>query len=42
LKEKYDIDIQQYNSQKADEQVANTERIQDLEDIVRELEEQNE
>ena len=27
LKEKYDVDIQQYNAQKADENAANTERI---------------
>ena len=41
LKQKYDTDILQFNSQKAEDQAANSERIQELEDIVKELEEQN-
>ena len=41
LKERYDTDILQFNSQKAEENAANSERIQELEDIVKELEEQN-
>lgn len=39
LKERYDTDILQFNSQKAEENAANNERIQELEDIVKELEE---
>ena len=42
LKQKYDTDVLQFNSQKAEEQQVNSERIQELEDIVRDLEEQNE
>ena len=42
MKQKYDTDVLQFNSQKAEEQQANSERIQELEDIVRDLEEQNE
>ena len=41
LKERYDTDILQFNSQKAEENAANNERIQELEEIVKELEEQN-
>ena len=42
LKAKFDVEVEQRNAQTASESVQNGERIQELEEVIRELEEQNE